>query len=164
MGANTSLPIIFSSSCTSGISTVTKKHLLHHNSATMAVNAENVTIAQLEQYGNVPALAPPPGVVPNFAAHNERADVYNVLCSTLLAILYIFLCLRLYAKMWIKRNPGFDDREISSDPPDWRLMTDIPSGWFSCGGGFHSWQWSDKYDLQDAVDWLKRMLRFGRRE
>ena len=77
----------------------------------MAVNAGNITTAQLEQYRNVPALAPPPGVMPNFAAHNERADVYKVLCSILLAILYIFLCLRLYAKMWIKRNPGFDDRE-----------------------------------------------------
>lgn len=77
----------------------------------MAVNLSNVTIAQLEQYGDIPALAPPPGVVPNFRAHNERADVYKILCSILLAILYIFLCLRLYAKMWIKRNPGFDDRK-----------------------------------------------------
>ena len=84
----------------------------------MPVNADNVTTAQLEQYGHIPALAPPPGVMPNFAVHNERADVYKILCSTLLAILYIFLGLRLYAKMWIKRNPGFDDREIPVDPPN----------------------------------------------
>ena len=77
----------------------------------MALNAGNLTTAQLEQYGHMPALAPPPGVTPNFAAHNERADVYKILCSILLAILYIFLGLRLYAKMWIKRNPGFDDRK-----------------------------------------------------
>ena len=102
----------------------------------MAVNAGNVTTAQLEQYGNIPALAAPPGVMPNFAAHNERADVYKVLCSILLGILYIFLCLRLYAKIWIKRNPGFDDCEAPNDSPDWRMMADISSGLFSCGGGF----------------------------
>ena len=77
----------------------------------MAANASDFTVAQIEQYENVPALAPPPGVMPNFAAHNERANVYKLLCSILLAILYVFLCLRLYAKMWIKRSPGFDDRE-----------------------------------------------------
>ena len=77
----------------------------------MAVNADNFTVVQLEQYGNVPALTPPPGVIPDFAAYNERADVYKILCSILLAILYVFVGLRLYAKLWIKRNPGSCDRE-----------------------------------------------------
>ena len=77
----------------------------------MAVNANDVTTINLEQYVNVPALEPPPGVIPNFAIPNERAEVYKTLCSALLAILYVFLCLRLYAKIWIKRNPGFDDRK-----------------------------------------------------
>ena len=142
-----------------------EKHLLHPNSAKMAVNAGNVTPAQLEQYGDIPALAPPPGVMPNFAAHNERADVYKVLCSILLAILYIFLCLRLYAKMWIKRNPGFDDRETPNDPPEWRLSADIsPVACFLAVVGFNSWRRCDKYDSQDAIDWFERVLCFGRRE
>lgn len=75
----------------------------------MAANAQNLTTAQLRQYGNLPALAPPPGVMSNFEAYNERAEIYKILCSFLLAILYLFLCLRLYAKIWIKRNPGLDD-------------------------------------------------------
>ena len=77
----------------------------------MAYSAINITAAQLEQYSNLPALAPPPGVLPNFSAHNERAQIYKILCSILLVVLYFFLFLRLYAKMWIKRNPGLDDRE-----------------------------------------------------
>lgn len=77
----------------------------------MAANAQNVATAQLKEYGNLPALTPPPGVMPNFEAHNEHAKIYKILCSTLLAILFVFLCLRLYAKIWIKRNPGLDDRK-----------------------------------------------------
>lgn len=92
--------------------TVAIQHLPFLNSAVMAaVNAHNITAAQLEQYGNLPALAPPPGVMPNFDAYNERAEIYKILCSILLAILYLFICLRLYAKIWIKRNPGLDDCE-----------------------------------------------------
>lgn len=87
----------------------------------MAANAKNVTTAQLKEYGNLPAGTPPPGVMPNFEAHNERAEIYKILCSILLAILYMFLCLRLYAKIWIKRNPGLDDRKNSIIHP---LTTD----------------------------------------
>lgn len=131
----------------------------------MALHAQNVTIAQLEQYGNVPALTPPPGVVPDFEAHNERAVVYKVLCSILLAILYVFLALRLYAKVWIKRIPGFDDREIliSYLIGGYGLIV-IDSGLFFGGGGFTSWRWGDKYDLLDAVDWFECLLCFGRCE
>ena len=114
------------------------KYLLHRNAATMALNINSITITQLKQYGNVPALAPPPGVVPNFAAHNERAVVYKILCSILLGILYVFLCLRLYAKLWIKRNPGPCDRETLMIPPTGGLLTDNASGLCPCGGGFHS--------------------------
>ena len=115
-------PIIFSYICS--LNPHEKNIASIAPSATMAVHAQNFTIAQLEQYGNVPALPPHPGVVPDFAAHNERADVYKVLCSILLAILYVFLCLRLYAKVWIKRIPGFDDCETCVFLKDWRIWTD----------------------------------------
>ena len=75
----------------------------------MAISNTNLTTAELKQYGNLPALAPPPGVLPSFTTRNEHAVVFHTLCSILLVILYVFLCLRLYAKIWIKRSPGFDD-------------------------------------------------------
>ena len=75
----------------------------------MTSNPSNFNFAQSDEYKHIPALTPPPGVVPNFAAPNERAAVFSVLGSILLVIVYLFLCLRLYAKIWIKRNPGFDD-------------------------------------------------------
>lgn len=77
----------------------------------MSINPTSFSSAQFEKYKDVPALAPPPGVVPNFAAPNHRGFVFNILCSILLGIVYVFVCLRMYAKVWIKRNPGFDDGE-----------------------------------------------------
>ena len=75
-------------------------------------NPNTFTFAQSEEYKHMPALQPPPGVIPNFAADNERAEVYKILCSILLGLVFIFLCLRLYAKIWIKRSQGFDDRKF----------------------------------------------------
>ncbi|CAD6589426.1 MAG: hypothetical protein ASARMPRED_004042 [Alectoria sarmentosa] len=75
----------------------------------MSANPVSFSSAQLEKYKDVPALSPPPGIVPDFTARNQRADVYNILCSILLGIVYVFVFLRMYAKVWIKRSPGFDD-------------------------------------------------------
>ena len=75
----------------------------------MSFDPNSFSAEDLKEYENLPALRPPPGVVPNFEAPNKRAEVYNILCSFLLAIVYVCVCLRLYAKVWIKRSPGFDD-------------------------------------------------------
>ena len=94
----------------------------------MSINPALVSPEILAQYKNTPALTPPPGVVPDFSIHNERAEVYNIVCSMLLGAVYLLVCLRMYAKFWIKRNAGFDDCEA----PSWLLrmifMADIPSG------------------------------------
>lgn len=79
----------------------------------MSDNPVSFSSAQLEKYKNVPALSPPPGIMPDFTARNQRADVYNILCSILLSIVYFFVFLRMYAKVWIKRSPGFDDGEAA---------------------------------------------------
>lgn len=63
----------------------------------------------LAQNKNVPALTPPAGVVPNFAAHNGRAELYIILCAILLAMVYALVSLRLYAKLWINHSAGLDD-------------------------------------------------------
>lgn len=94
------------------------QHLISTSSETifprvtvMSINPTSFSSAQFEKYKDVPALAPPSGVVPNFAAHNHHAVVLIILCSILLGIVYVFVCLRMYAKIWIKRTPGFDDGE-----------------------------------------------------
>ena len=78
----------------------------------MSINPALVSPQILAQYTDTPALAPPPGVVPDFSIHNERAEVYNIVCSILLGVVYLLVCLRMYAKFWIKRNAGFDDCEV----------------------------------------------------
>ena len=77
---------------------------------------------ELGKYKDVPVHPPPPGVMPNLAAHNQRADVYIIFCSTLLGIVYVFVWLRLYAKIWIKRRPGFDDREHPISSLAWWII------------------------------------------
>ena len=85
-----------------------------------ALNATSFFWSQAGQYENTPALAPPAGVVPDFTTPNDRAQVYSIICSILLFIVYLFLCLRLYAKIYIQRSPGIDDREA---PISFLLMT-----------------------------------------
>lgn len=76
----------------------------------MLVNLPSFSARELAQYKNTPALSPPPGVIPDLTAHNEKADLYIILCSILLAIVYLFVFLRMYSKIWINRSPGLDDR------------------------------------------------------
>ena len=75
---------------------------------------DSVSAAEIDQYKNVPALAPPPGVIPNFTAANPRADIYIIICSVALGLAFIFVLLRLYAKLWINRSPGWDDGMLTS--------------------------------------------------
>ena len=88
----------------------------------------------LAQFTDTASLAPPPGVVPNFSIHNERADVYNVVCSVLLGVVYLFVCLRMYAKFWIKRKAGFDDCEDPVSLLQMIFLADIASGMRSGDG------------------------------
>lgn len=88
-------------------------------------NLFTLSSAQLDELKTVPALTPPPDVVPDFAARNQRGDVYNILCSILLGIVYVFFSLRMYAKLWIKRTPGFDDGETP-------IMLSLMLCWLTC--------------------------------
>ena len=78
----------------------------------LAVMETNPTSFSYEEYRNEPALTPPRGVIPDFEVSNPRAMIYEILCAILLGIIYVFVTLRLYAKIFIKRNPGFDDRKF----------------------------------------------------
>ncbi len=79
-------------------------------------NPNSFSAPELAQYKNTPALSPPTGVTPNLAADNDRADLYIILCSILLAIVYLFVSLRMYSKVWINRAQGLDDRKTMNLP------------------------------------------------
>lgn len=78
--------------------------------------ATSAQLAQLQNYTNVPLLASPPGVIPNFTGPNQRGVIYEGLCAILLGIVYAFVLLRFYLKFSIKHNAGLDDGEMSSTP------------------------------------------------
>jgi len=82
----------------------------------MPVNPSSFSAPELAQFKNTPALSPPTGVIPNLAAHNDRADLYMILCSIMLSAVYIFVSLRMYSKVWIHRTPGLDDRKAMDSP------------------------------------------------
>lgn len=91
---------------------VPKSFLVQMIFLVMSVNPASFSVGQLEKYKTTPALPLPPGIVSNFAARNQRANIYKIPCATLLGIVYIFVCIRMYVKVWIKRRPGFDDRKL----------------------------------------------------
>ena len=107
----------------------------------MSINPALVSPEILAQYTDTPALTPPPGVVPNFSIHNERAEVYTIVCSILLGLVYVFVGFRLYAKFWIKRNAGFDDCEVPVSLLRMIVMADIPSGMSSRDGRSALYKW-----------------------
>lgn len=89
----------------------------------MFVDPSSFSAPQLVQYKNTPALSPPTGIIPDLAAHNEKADLYIVICSILLGIVYLFLLLRIYAKVWINCSPGWDDcKECSFKSESWLIV------------------------------------------
>lgn len=68
-----------------------------------------VSLAGLE---DIPGLPPPPGVASNFSAPNDRGRINIIVLSIFLAIFYLFVVLRMYSKVWIKRNPDPSDGEM----------------------------------------------------
>jgi len=66
-----------------------------------------------EQLAQTPAGVPPPGVVPNL--QNPRSDGYVLITvgTTLMAIMFLFLAMRFYAKFLILRKLTADDCEYS---------------------------------------------------
>ncbi|OCL10074.1 hypothetical protein AOQ84DRAFT_290010, partial [Glonium stellatum] len=62
-----------------------------------------------EILANTPALAPPPGVVPNFVNPQSRADQTRIVICVTLPIMVILLALRIYTRLRKTRAFGADD-------------------------------------------------------
>ena len=56
-----------------------------------------------------PALFPPDGVTPNFVDPYTRGPVITIVGSILVAIMMIFVFVRIYAKACINRKAHWDD-------------------------------------------------------
>ena len=61
---------------------------------------------------NPPALIPPPGVIPDFV-HPESRAVYTVVISAVcLALMGVFVSIRVYSRIYITRAWTKDDSKI----------------------------------------------------
>jgi hypothetical protein len=75
----------------------------------------NLTPAQLAQ---IPAGVPPPGVIPNLTNPHSDGYVLITVGSVLMAIMFLFLAMRFYAKFMILRKFTPDDCEYQLVSPE----------------------------------------------
>ncbi len=59
----------------------------------------------------VPGLAPPPGVIPNFVDPYTRGPLLLALTTVAMGIMYVFVTARLYCKFYVQRKLSWDDCE-----------------------------------------------------
>ena len=57
----------------------------------------------------IPALPPPPGKESNFLDPLDHGLIFIVVGPISMALLVIFVLLRLFAKVWVLRSFGWDD-------------------------------------------------------
>ena len=60
-----------------------------------------------------PAIAPPPGVTPNFAHPEDKGPTLVIVATVLLALVIIALANRAYTKLYIIRKSSWDDLTMS---------------------------------------------------
>ena len=61
----------------------------------------------------LPALKPPPGIIPNFGHPRNRGPVLIIVNGVLLALMMTFIALRAYTKLAIVRKFSWDDLTVS---------------------------------------------------
>ncbi|KAI0842711.1 hypothetical protein F5Y06DRAFT_133585 [Hypoxylon sp. FL0890] len=57
----------------------------------------------------IPGMTPPPGVTPNFVDPESVAPACRIITGVSLAMMYCFLVLRVYTRIWVTRSFGIDD-------------------------------------------------------
>ena len=78
------------------------------NLVNQRVSSEQFSVA-MNQPSETPALAPPPGVIPNFV-HPASIRKYNILCQAIcLPLSTVFVCMRMYTRSYVSRNLGAED-------------------------------------------------------
>ena len=67
-----------------------------------------IDIANLDP-DTTPAMMPPPGVIPNFDNPESIAYQASTVIYVLMPLMFLVLGLRVYARIWMSRQFGFDD-------------------------------------------------------
>lgn len=67
----------------------------------MAMNIPNLSL--------IPALVPPPGIIPNFSDPYSLGPFFYVIGGILFAIMLLLVAVRAYMKFYILRKPFWDD-------------------------------------------------------
>lgn len=65
--------------------------------------------AQVEDYSNLPAGTPPPGIRPNFEHGESRAIDAHIAMGISMSLSTIFILLRVYVKLAVTHMWGWDD-------------------------------------------------------
>ena len=65
----------------------------------------------MDRLHHIPALAPPPGVEPNFTNPESQALMVVVTSALCLAFIIPISLLRFYTSVWIKKSLKADDSE-----------------------------------------------------
>lgn len=76
------------------------------------VTVEPTLGTKIMDLSNVPALAPPPGVVPNFVNPESLAPLCLIVIAFTLPLMVLFLALRLYVRLRISSATGADDSQF----------------------------------------------------
>ena len=61
----------------------------------------------------IPALDPPPGITSNFLDPVNRANITVIPCAGIVAVMILFVFLRMYTKIYITHSTGWDDCKIT---------------------------------------------------
>lgn len=83
---------------------------------------------------NIPLGAPPAGQSSNFENPDTRGPAVVVVCSVFIALMWPFLLLRLYSKVWVIRSFGWDDGKFSLRVPFRCLLIYDNSVRHACSG------------------------------
>ena len=62
---------------------------------------------------DIPALKPPPGVIPNFDHPYSSACLMLVIIAIALPLMLIFVTLRIYVRLWVKKTWAHEDSKSS---------------------------------------------------
>ena len=68
--------------------------------------------AMWQQWDEIPAVPPPPGVIPNFKNPHIDGALVVVVGSILMGITILFVANRVYSKVFITRKYSWDDRKF----------------------------------------------------
>lgn len=57
----------------------------------------------------IPALNPPSGITPDFVDPATRANLTLISCAGIVAVMLLFVMLRIYTKVYVIQTTGWDD-------------------------------------------------------